>query len=213
LPQKMIIKEYKYWIKLIVPIIVTIVIFLIIQSLITQGSGIDKNRNNPNYVDFIRIKQDDTLQERKRTIPDKPPTPKRPPQPQIELDVNKPPPVAKLDFEMPDFSLPTDFSGAFLSNLESMGSGISQLIPIVKVAPRCPREAQINGINGSVKMLLTVSATGRVNNIVIQSFKPSRVFNSEAIKAVKRWQFKPKTIDGIAVDQKGELEVEFSCNV
>ena len=209
----MIIKEYKYWIKLIVPIIVTIVIFLIIQSLITHGSGIDKDRNNPNYVDFIRIKQDDTLQERKRTIPDKPPTPKRPPQPQIELDVNKPPPVAKLDFEMPDFSLPTDFSGAFLSNLESMGSGISQLIPIVKVAPRCPREAQINGINGSVKMLLTISATGRVNNIVIQSFKPSRVFNSEAIKAVKRWQFKPKTIDGIAVDQKGELEVEFSCNV
>ena len=209
----MIIKEYKYWIKLIIPIIVTIVIFLIIQSLITQGSGIDKDRNNPNYVDFIRIKQDDTLQERKRTIPDKPPTPKRPPQPQIELDVNKPPPVAKLDFEMPDFSLPTDFSGAFLSNLESMGSGISQLIPIVKVAPRCPREAQINGINGSVKMLLTISATGRVNNIVIQSFKPSRVFNSEAIKAVKRWQFKPKTIDGIAVDQKGELEVEFSCNV
>ena len=209
----MIIKEYRYWIKLIVPIIVTIVIFLIIQSLITQGSGIDKDRNNPNYVDFIRIKQDDTLQERKRTIPDKPPTPKRPPQPQIELDVNKPPPVAKLDFEMPDFSLPTDFSGAFLSNLESMGSGISQLIPIVKVAPRCPREAQINGINGSVKMLLTISANGRVNNIVIQSFKPSRVFNSEAIKAVKRWQFKPKTIDGIAVDQKGELEVEFSCNV
>ena len=209
----MITKEYRYWIKLIIPIIVTIVIFLIIQSLITQGSGIDKDRNNPNYVDFIRIKQDDTLQERKRTIPDKPPTPKRPPQPQIELDVNKPPPVAKLDFEMPDFSLPTDFSGAFLSNLESMGSGISQLIPIVKVAPRCPREAQINGINGSVKMLLTISATGRVNNIVIQSFKPSRVFNSEAIKAVKRWQFKPKTIDGIAVDQKGELEVEFSCNV
>jgi len=209
----MIIKEYRYWIKLIVPIIVTVIIFLIIQSLITQGSGIDKDRNNPNYVDFIRIKQDDTLQERKRTIPDKPPTPKRPPQPQIELDVNKPPPVAKLDFEMPDFSLPTDFSGAFLSNLESMGSGISQLIPIVKVAPRCPREAQINGINGSVKMLLTISATGRVNNIVIQSFKPSRVFNSEAIKAVKRWQFKPKTIDGIAVDQKGELEVEFSCNV
>tara|TARA_B100001175_G_scaffold209320_1_gene177703 strand:+ start:200 stop:829 length:630 start_codon:yes stop_codon:yes gene_type:complete len=209
----MITKEYRYWIKLIIPIIVTILIFLIIQSLITQGSGIDKDRNNPNYVDFIRIKQDDTLQERKRTIPDKPPTPKRPPQPQIELDVNKPPPVAKLDFEMPDFSLPTDFSGAFLSNLESMGSGISQLIPIVKVAPRCPREAQINGINGSVKMLLTISANGRVNNIVIQSFKPSRVFNSEAIKAVKRWQFKPKTIDGIAVDQKGELEVEFSCNV
>ena len=118
-----------------------------------------------------------------------------------------------LDFEMPDFSLPTDFSGAFLGRLESMGAGISQLIPIVKVAPRCPREAQMKGINGSVKMLLNVNSSGKVDKISIQSFKPSRVFNAEAIKAVKRWQFKPKTIDGIAVDQKGELVVEFSCNV
>jgi protein TonB len=114
---------------------------------------------------------------------------------------------------MPDFALPTDFSGAFLGNLESMGTGMSQLLPIVKVAPRCPREAQINGINGSVTMVLTVNSVGKVNNIVIKSFKPSRVFNSEAIKAVKRWQFKPKTIDGVAVEQKGELLVEFSCNV
>ena len=114
---------------------------------------------------------------------------------------------------MPDFSLPTDFSGAFLGILESMVAGISPLIPIVKVAPRCPREAQMKGINGSVKMLLNVNSSGKVDKISIQSFKPSRVFNAEAIKAVKRWQFKPKTIDGIAVDQKGELVVEFSCNV
>ena len=90
---------------------------------------------------------------------------------------------------------------------------MSQLLPIVKVAPRCPREAQINGINGSVTMVLTVSANGRVSRVSISSFEPSRVFNTEAIKAVKRWQFKPKTIDGIAVEQKGELLVEFSCNV
>jgi protein TonB len=109
--------------------------------------------------------------------------------------------------------LPTDFSGAFMGNLESMGTGTSQLIPIVKVAPRCPREAQISGVDGSVTLILNVNANGRVSTIQVKSAKPTRVFNSEAIKAVKRWQFKPKTIDGIAVDQKGELLVEFSCNV
>jgi protein TonB len=206
-------RDLNYWIRIGSPLVATLVVFLIIQSIISQGSSIDNKSDNPNFVDFIRIKQDDSLQERKRTIPDKPQTPKRPPQPKIELDVNKPPPVARLDFEMPDFSLPTDFSGAFLGRLESMGAGISQLIPIVKVAPRCPREAQMKGINGSVKMLLNVNSSGKVDKISIQSFKPSRVFNAEAIKAVKRWQFKPKTIDGIAVDQKGELVVEFSCNV
>ena len=76
-----------------------------------------------------------------------------------------------------------------------------------------PTRAQINGINGSVTMILTVNENGRVRNVSIESFKPSRVFNSEAIKAVKRWQFKPKTIDGVAVVQKGQLLVEFSCNV
>ena len=207
------IRDLNYWIRIGSPLVATLAVFLIIQSIISQGSSIDNNSDNPNFVDFIRIKQDDSLQERKRTIPDKPPTPKRPPQPKIELDVNKPPPVARLDFEMPDFSLPTDFSCAFLGRLESMGAGISQLIPIVKVAPRCPREAQMKGINGSVKMLLNVNSSGKVDKISIQSFKPSRVFNAEAIKAVKRWQFKPKTIDGVAVDQKGELVVEFSCNV
>ena len=194
-------------------LIATFFIFFIIQALISQASELNKKLNKPNFVEFIRIKQDDSLQERKRTIPDKPPTPKRPPQPQVELDVSKPPPTASLDFDMPDFSLPTDFSGAFMGNLESMGTGTSQLIPVVKVAPRCPREAQINGTNGSVLLLLNVNSNGRVDSISIKSAKPARIFNGEAIKAVRRWQFKPKTIDGIAVDQKGELLVEFSCNV
>jgi protein TonB len=199
--------------RFIIALSVTFAIFFIIQALISQASELNKSNKAPNFIEFIRIKQDDSLQERKRTIPDKPPTPKRPPQPQVELDVSKPPPTANLDFDMPDFSLPTDFSGAFMGNLESMGTGTSQLIPIVKVAPRCPREAQISGIDGSVTLILNVNASGRVSTIQVKSAKPTRVFNSEAIKAVKRWQFKPKTIDGIAVDQKGELLVEFSCNV
>ena len=199
--------------RFIIALSVTFAIFFIIQALISQASELNKSTKAPNFIEFIRIKQDDSLQERKRTIPDKPPTPKRPPQPQVELDVSKPPPTANLDFDMPDFSLPTDFSGAFMGNLESMGTGTSQLIPIVKVAPRCPREAQISGIDGSVTLVLNVNSNGRVSSIQVKSAKPTRVFNSEAIKAVKRWQFKPKTIDGIAVDQKGELLVEFSCNV
>ena len=203
----------KLFLRFVIAFSVTCIIFFIIQTLISQASELNKSNKAPNFIEFIRIKQDDSLQERKRTIPDKPPTPKRPPQPQVEIDVSKPPPTANLDFDMPDFSLPTDFSGAFMGNLESMGTGTSQLIPTVKVAPRCPREAQISGIDGSVTLLLNVNSNGRVSTIQVKSAKPTRVFNSEAIKAVKRWQFKPKTIDGIAVDQKGELLVEFSCNV
>ena len=152
----------KLFLRFVIAFSVTCIIFFIIQTLISQASELNKSNKAPNFIEFIRIKQDDSLQERKRTIPDKPPTPKRPPQPQVEIDVSKPPPTANLDFDMPDFSLPTDFSGAFMGNLESMGTGTSQLIPIVKVAPRCPREAQISGIDGSVTLLLNVNSNGRV---------------------------------------------------
>ena len=91
------IKKYSYWIKAISPIIFTLIVFFVIQTLISQAVALNKKLDKPSFVEFIRIKQDDSLQERKRTIPDKPPTPKRPPQPKVDLDVNKPPPVAQLD--------------------------------------------------------------------------------------------------------------------
>ena len=197
----------------LVPIVFTFFVFLIIQQLILRSGELITQNKAPNLVEFIRIKQDDNLQERTRTLPEKPPKPKRPPTPELELDPNKPPPINNFDFDIPDFSLPTDFKGAFLGDISNLTSGTSQLIPIVKVAPRCPREAALSGIDGSVLMVLNVNANGKVDKVVIKQAKPPNVFNSEAARAVRRWQFKPKTIDGVAVDQKGELLVEFACNV
>ena len=173
-------------------IIITMIIFLIIQSLISRSANVDQKDKNPNLVEFIRINQDDNLQERTRQIPEKPPQPKRPPQPEIQLDDKTPPPVQQFDLDLPDFNLPTDFSGAFLGNINDMGRGTSQLIPLVKIAPRCPSEAAMGGINGSVVLELLVNESGRVDTIKIKQARPSRVFNKEALKAVRRWQFKPE---------------------
>ncbi|MDA0754236.1 MAG: energy transducer TonB [Candidatus Marinimicrobia bacterium] len=199
--------------KFFAPFLITFFIFLIIQQLIMRSGEISSANKNPNLLEFIRIKENDNLQQRQRTLPDKPPKPERPPQPELNLDPNKPPPINNFDFDIPDFSIPTDFKGAFLGEISSLTSGTSQLIPIVKVTPICPREAAIAGINGSVLMLLNVNASGKVDRVVIKQAKPPSIFNNEASRAVRRWQFKPKTIDGVAVDQEGELLVEFVCNV
>ena len=198
---------------IICAVLITFIIFLIIQSLISRSANIDKKEKNPNLVEFIRIVEDDNLQERTRQIPDKPPQPKRPPQPEIELDDKTPPPVQQFDLDLPDFALPTDFSGAFLGNIDDMGRGTSPLIPLVKIAPRCPSEAAMAGINGSVVLELLVNESGRVETIKIRQSRPSKILNKEALKAVRRWQFKPKSVDGVAVSQLGLLTVEFVCNV
>ena len=200
-------------VNLAITFIVSISIFLIIQSLITRDSNLNLENDSKSYLEFIRIRQDDSLEQRTRTLPDKPPQPKRPPQPEIDLDDTKPPPIQNLDIDIPDFDIPTDFKGAFLGDISNLGSGTSQLIPLVKVAPRCPPEAALAGTNGEVLLNLLVNASGRVEKIRLLRANPPRVFNREATKAVRRWQFKPKTIDGIAVEQQGELKVEFICDV
>jgi len=191
----------------------TFSVFYLIQSLISRSADLDNDKDKINYIEFIRIKQNDNLEERTRTLPEKPPKPKRPPQPEVEIDETKPTPMQNIDIDIPDFALPTDFKGAFLGDVSNLGSGTSQLIPLVKIAPRCPPEAAINGIDGSVVLNLLVNEKGKVVNVKLVSAKPARIFNKEASRAVRRWQFKPKTIDGVAVSQTGQLTVEFVCNV
>ena len=113
--------------------IISIIIFLIIQSLITRDSNLNLENDSKSYLEFIRIRQDDSLEQRTRTLPDKPPQPKRPPQPEIELDDTKPPPIQNLDIDIPDFDVPTDFKGAFLGDISNLGSGTSQLLSLIHI--------------------------------------------------------------------------------
>jgi protein TonB len=73
------IRDYRKYLNILVPFLVTFIIFLIIQQLISRTGESDVKNKTPNLVEFIRIKQNDNLQERTRTLPDKPPQPKRPP--------------------------------------------------------------------------------------------------------------------------------------
>jgi len=101
--------DKKKAVNILITLVITFVIFLIIQSLITRNTNLDLKNQAQNYIEFIRIKQDDNLEQRTRRLPDKPPQPKRPPQPEVELDDTKPPPMQNLDIDIPDFDVPTDF--------------------------------------------------------------------------------------------------------
>ena len=96
-----------------IAVIITFSVFLLIQSLISRDANIKNNKKKRNYIEFIKINENDNLEDRSRVLPDKPPQPKRPPQPEVELDDSKPPPMQNIDIDIPDFDLPTDFSGAF----------------------------------------------------------------------------------------------------
>ncbi len=42
--------------------------------------------------------------------------------------------------------------------------------------------------------------------------KPRGLFEAAAVQAVLRWKFKPKMVNGLAVEQKGAQKIEFNLS-
>ena len=209
----MIINQYKNTTTFMLSVFASVGIFFLMQSLITSDLLNKRKDNDISYLEFIRVNQDDSLQERDRRIPDRPKPEKRPPPPpDIELQQEETLVRPNIDIELPMFNIPTDFSGAFLGNLENLGGSSSALIPMVKVQAKCPIQAISGGINGTVEIFLVVNPGGKVEKARVTRASNGNIFNKEAIKAIRRWQFKPKIINGIPVEQAGQIEMEFICN-
>lgn len=185
-----------------------IIFFMLLAYIVKPSSEALKNENSFRVVDFIRLKKDTSLKEKSRAIPDKPEPPKKPPPPDLPTpELQAPPQAPNLDIEFPDIAIPTDFKGAFLGPQNQGGN--SQVIPLVRINPQYPRNELLAGVEGWVKVRFTVEPDGSVSSPKVVESKPPRVFDSSALRAIKKWKFKPKVVNGIAVSQDGTQIIEF----
>ena len=76
-------------------------------------------------------------------------------------------------------------------------------LPIVKVAPIYPDRALKEGIEGHVLLEFVVTETGAVRNAVVLEANPSGVFERAALKAVAKFKYKPRIVDGRPVETTG----------
>ena len=197
----------------VVGVIVTLVLFYIMQTLIATGEKALQEDNIGSLVDFVRVKQEQNL-ERKQRKPKKPPPPDEPP-PEI-------PPQ--------DFNVAVDSTGYSMASIEMNvqadigggGFGISdgEYLPIVKVQPQYPRRAQQRGMSGWVILEFIVNSQGAVMEPVVVNNcawiknpraegecedNPSSIFDRAATKAALKFKYKPKVVDGNPVDTAGVL--------
>lgn len=66
-----------------------------------------------------------------------------------------------------------------------------QLRAISTVAPRYPADALRSNLSGEVQVEFTVNVDGSVSNARVVRADPPRVFDREAVAAVRRWRFEP----------------------
>ncbi len=80
----------------------------------------------------------------------------------------------------------------------------AELTPVKRVDPVYPPEAARAGTKGFVEVEFTVDANGKVASVSVVNAKPSRTFESAAVKAVKQWQFAP------GADGRGKVRLDFA---
>ena len=206
--------EMRYLSAMILGVIISLSLFFLMQALIDSGEQDYRASNEGQIMEFIRIKDDENLSFKDRVKPKKPTPPKEPlPPPKLIVEKQAKPTVNKIKIEIPNIDLPTIAGGGpFLGNWQGNPLAEGDVLPIVRIDPQWPREALAKGIEGYVVVEVTIASDGSVRGASIIESVPKRMFDRNVIRAVLKWKFKPRIINGVPVERKAVQTLEFKIN-
>ncbi len=88
---------------------------------------------------------------------------------------------------------------------KSFGLSEGDIQPIRKFAPTYPRSLASRGVEGYVIVQFTVNKMGAVENVMIVE-STNHAFERPSIRAVEKYKYKPRVIDGVSVEVQGVME-------
>ncbi len=177
---------------------ITLFLFAIMANLVQNGADLGKSSDSENFIDFLRTTNVRTAETKKRSLPEKPPEPKvQPKMPKMAVKSASKPSSPKMAMNTPALANPLAFgSGPYLGGGVGAGSSDSGVMPLVRIEPQYPRKAAMQGAEGWVQLKFDITETGAVTNVDIIKSNPKRLFDSAAKKALYKWKYRPKMVDG-----------------
>ena len=198
-------------ISILLGVVITFGLFVFMSELIAKGGRPPEGPSSNTVIEIVMDKPKSSVQQRKRIPPPPPPPPKTPPKtPPAEPD-----PVDNstggISLQVPDVQV----EGSSIS-LSGPGANLSRdgdATPIVRIEPKYPIKAARDGKEGWVKMSFTINEIGGVEDVKVIEAQPKRLFDKEAKRALRKWKYKPKIVDGKAEKQPGlQVVLEFKLD-
>jgi protein TonB len=187
----------RYAFSVVIGTVVTLSLLFVMHLLIASGkTALTKPRDRAK-LEFVRVKRNENLNVEDFT-PEKPPKPpetppETPPQDMDNMDPNAP----SINVAPPTVAQNADIGGPGGMNIAE-----GDYLPIVRVAPVYPARALSRGLEGHVDLSFTVTTAGTVRDPVIL-FSTSSLFERAATRAVLKFKYKPRVVDGVPVDVSG----------
>ncbi len=166
--------------------------------------------------DYGDIEFDRSLLEKIRKPPEPKPVVEKPEEPEaVTAPTSQPDKISPLQpMSPPNFSSTIAFNRPTVESIPFTEPGESQqdgdAIPSVRIEPLYPRDALLEGTEGSVSLVFDIDETGRVTNIRVIESKPHRVFDKAAVNALRKWKYQAKTEGGQPVTVRNQtVTLEF----
>lgn len=189
---------------------VTFALFSFMAFLVSSGDRVKEEALENIIVEVNTTPPKSAAERRQRVPPPPPPPPKTPPKPQApEPETNNN--SGGLTFNMPGVQLAGANAG-----ISAPGAGFGRdgdATPIVRIEPKYPIQAARDGKEGWVKLSFTINEIGGVEDVDVIEAEPKRVFDKEAKRALRKWKYKPKVVDGKAMRQEGlTVQLDFKMS-
>jgi protein TonB len=184
----------RVFISIFLAIVVTFSLFWGMQALIFMDKMEKPTKEKRARINLGEVR-DATEMEQKVRKPDKPDEQEAPPEAAPpEMDNS-------ADTNAISLAAPTAQANTGIEMGGGGGFAMSDgdMLPIARIPAAYPRRAQERGLEGYVVLDFTVTKLGKTANVVVLE-STSKVFEKPAIKATLRYRYKPKVVDGEAMD-------------
>lgn len=190
----------RFLVSILLGAVVTFGLFAFMAFLVSSGDRNKEDQQENIIVEVNTTPPKSAAEQRRRVPPPPPPPPKTPPKqqtPEPETSSN----TGGLNFNMPGVQMSSASTG-----LNAPGAGMGRdgdATPIVRIEPKYPIQAARDGKEGFVILSFTINEIGGVEDVDVIEADPRRVFDKEAKRALRKWKYKPKVVDGKAMRQTG----------
>lgn len=180
--------------------VIAMVLTWFMHQLIHSSQQRLDESGHAHLVDFVRLKREETST-RKDRRPARPTQAQAPPAPAApEADSSR----SETTLSVSAPVIPDGLDSAVQIGGLGFDSSDGEYLPIVKIAPVYPHRGQYRGIEGECVVIFTVTTTGSTRDVrVVERECTDRMFHKPSIEAAKKFKYKPRVIDGQAVEVHG----------